>query len=196
MYVLVLISFMKFESQPIKAPDEHVDIDADRPIIKEMKMEFDPKNLTFLIKLDNLNFDDGLRDRAIRDGFTEKSEFHVTIIGFKLANLIKKAVKKDPALLERIQSIVRNSHFQIKLRPEVFSIEKEYPDEGLRRSYVQMIDVDGLDEFYRQLGEAMDLDSPIAPPPSHITLFTKGSSQGIGINSVEDFQKLNPVLID
>jgi hypothetical protein len=64
--------------------------------------------------------------------------------------------------------------------------------EGEERSLIVMVRVDGLGELYAELSGR--LGAPVAPPPTHITLYTRPCGQAIGIHDETDLRKLTEPL--
>jgi hypothetical protein len=64
--------------------------------------------------------------------------------------------------------------------------------EGEERTLVVMVRVDGLGELYAELSGR--LGAPLAPPPTHITLYTRPGGEGIGIHDESDLRSLTEVL--
>ncbi len=52
--------------------------------------------------------------------------------------------------------------------------------EGEERTLIVMVSVDGVGDLYAELSGR--LGAPLAPPPTHITLYTRPGGQGIGVH--------------
>jgi hypothetical protein len=178
------------------------------------KVTFDEGNYTLLLDLDARNVDVGaLTEWAAKRGLMPKDAFHITILGFKVAKELKRALKalpeaQRPDALLRIKTLVEQTDWRLSFRPERYYVAKEYvnPDpknkdaflRERRESLVQMVDMPGMEQFYRALNDL--LSTTLEAPPAHVTLYTGGddavkSKMGIGINSQAEFQQLNPELI-
>jgi hypothetical protein len=64
--------------------------------------------------------------------------------------------------------------------------------EGEQRTIVVMVRVDGLGELYAELSGR--LGAPLAPPPTHITLYTRTGGESIGIHDESDLRSLTEVV--
>jgi len=64
--------------------------------------------------------------------------------------------------------------------------------EGDERTLVVMARVDGLRELYAELSGR--LGAPLAPPPTHITLYTRPGGEAIGVHDESDLRALTRVL--
>lgn len=174
------------------------------------KINFDEKNFTLLLDLDKSAVDlAGLRESANKNGFEQKDEFHITVLGFKNGGEIKKILKKmtpeqKQDMLAKIKALVDETDWSFKFEPQKYHIAKDYKtadpkNKGAeitehRESYIQTISLPGIESFYKKLN--ILLGTSMEPPPAHITLFTGGSDKekakmGIGINSQEELKKLN-----
>jgi len=150
-----------------------------------------------------------IRDIAFKNGFKEKEEFHITVIGFKNGGEIKNLLEtisqnKKEYIIYEIKEIMNSIDWSFDIKSEIYHISKaytfvDYKNNNVkkienRKSYVQMLSMSGIKIFYEKLNYL--LDTNFEAPPAHITLFTGGdSNMGIGINTEEEFEKMNPQLI-
>ncbi|MDO8664548.1 MAG: hypothetical protein Q7K44_03345 [Candidatus Liptonbacteria bacterium] len=171
-------------------------------------MNFDDKNFTLLLNVDKNQLDfSGLRKIAGQNGFDEKNELHITIIGFKNGAEIKKILQTlsredQEDIIYQIKSLTNNMDWSFTLKPERYHISKEYAFRGpqgafkeKRESYIQMANMPCIKNFYDILNKI--LGTNLETPPPHITLFTSGDNRekakmGIGINSEAELAQLNP----
>lgn len=156
---------------------------------------FDQEKCTILLPIDEWAFDfASLRETAEREGFEKKDTFHITIVGFSHAGKIKEALNKFAEhdrenLMSAIRTLLYRTDWTSTLTADQFRISKD-----TRASYVQMASLPALESFYNELNALLDTD--LKPPLAHVTLYTKGqderSKMGIGIDSYEDFARMNP----
>ena len=186
----------------------------EKSFVSPESKSFDAKNNTLLLRVDKGTFDvQGIREKAEQEGFDEKSEFHITILGFKNGSEIKKILKKLPpeeqqSKIAEIQALVDGTDWSFVPEDRKFHISKEYktPDpknkgaeiSETRESYIQMIYLPAMKDFYTKLNGI--LGTNLEPPPAHTTLYTNGTDKekakmGIGINSEAELAQLNPELI-
>ena len=140
-----------------------------------------------------------------------KNEFHVTILGSQAGREIQQALKLHQESEEKLKKAIQESFLSqewgVYLQPDLYFVQKEYfasPNEEhteheLRKSIIQRVDVPQLSNFYTQLKAHFNITLPLPYP--HITLFTDSTNphkklRGIGIDSYEDFQKLNPLKLN
>ena len=175
---------------------------------------FDEGKNTLLLNIDKSTIElSGIQEMAEKNGFDQKGEFHITVLGFKNGGEVKKALKALPEAerqnaLSQIKSLVDSTDWSFALEPKRYHISKEYvtPDpknkgaelKERRESYIQMVYLPGMKIFYEKLNSI--LGTNLEAPPAHTTLYTGGddkekSKMGIGINSQDEFLKMNPELI-
>jgi hypothetical protein len=66
--------------------------------------------------------------------------------------------------------------------------------EGEQRTIVVMVRVDGLGELYAELSGR--LGAPLAPPPAHVTLYTRPEGKGIGLHDADDLRAMSRALTE
>lgn len=180
------------------------------PISPESKI-FETKYFTLILSINKDSLDlSSIREKAEEDGYDEKDELHITIIGFKNGTEVKKILKNlspgDKQLkLTEIQTLIENTDWSFIRKDKAYHISKEYktPDPNntgadlleVRESYIQIVDLPSIENFYKDLNGI--LGSSIKAPLAHITLFTKGTDRekarkGIGINSEVELAQLTP----
>jgi hypothetical protein len=135
-------------------------------------------------------------------GFDPKSETHVTIIGFPNGRKVMRAVKQNPEIEQAINRLIARSDFRFTPTGRAFEIEKEYAayrDRNTgevitpghtRQALIEEVEMPGLARFYGELSEL--IGEELAVPYPHISLGTRLDPRGIGINSVAEFEALNP----
>lgn len=194
-----------FEAPPPPAQGPQADMQP------PMHVAFDAERLTVLLQLDGdaVSAHD-LEIAATQNGLERKEELHITVVGFTQAELVKKALEKLPAeeqvhAARHVQELANKTDWRFKLDARRFHIAKIYTrrdadgkptgQEELRETYIQMVQLPALEEFYRELNSICG--TRLEPPPPHVTLYAKSSipenmQGGIGINTWKDFERLNP----
>ena len=154
----------------------------------ETENKFDDVNKTLLLDisksfLPNLNFVESL------ESFDPKAEYHLTVMGFPIGKLIKKAA---PEVEQQIKDLISNTEFNVSIKSplEAYKIKKTYPTQGEVESVIILAEVPELKGFYEKLSEILGVQ--LEEPFPHITVYTKGSSFGIGVTSQKDFETLSP----
>lgn len=217
------MNFEKYQPSPeeIKSAEDSM-TDEQKKISEEREKSFlapegrsfDESKNTLLLDIDKNVVDlDAIRELAEKNGFEQKGDFHITILGFKNGGEIKKALKALPEeqrqdMISQIKSLAESTDWNFVFEPQRYHIAKEYvaPDpknkgselREQRESYIQMVNLPGMKTFYDKLNALLGTNLEI--PPAHITLYTGGDDKekskiGIGINTQEDFLKMNPELL-
>ena len=200
-----------FNNTPQEAPKPE---GQERSSVTPEKKNYDDGKNTLLLGVGKDTIDlSGIQELADKNGFAQRGEFHITVLGFKNGAEVKKALKALPeaereSALAQIKTLVEETDFSFTLEPQRYHIAKEYvsPDpknkgaelKERRESYIQMVSLPGMKIFYDKLNAI--LDTNLEAPPAHTTLYTGGddkekSKMGIGINTQDEFLKMNPELI-
>lgn len=163
---------------------------------------FDETSLTLLLKISTpIKSIKKLQSRARRWRFSAKEEFHLTVIGTKTARILKELSETDIAA--KIEKVLAKIDWKYSLNKEILKIRKSYyrtdaqgeSQKETRESIIQMIDLTGLDQFYKKMNSTFK--TKIDLPVPHITLFSKSTDKrkqlrGIGVYSKEDLLALRP----
>ena len=171
-------------------------------------ISFDEGKFTLLLHITSgaINFG-GISEIAATNMFDKKSEFHITIIGFKGGMIIREALDKllkdeKQMALQQMRSLIARTIWGFTFLPQKYHMMKEYVSRAgtavsteHRESYIQMLEIPDVATFYDALNHI--LSTNLKPPPPHLTLYTRGDNPeraraGIGINSQEEFLKLSP----
>ena len=174
-------------------------------------INFNPEKITLLLDIDNRfpNME-AKRVQAKELNLSSKAEFHLTIIGSNTGEKIKKSISlleqsEREKILNKIYTLAESIKWSITLQNNFFYIEKEYTEEDpndqgsliyeKRKSIIQMAEIKGLNDFYKQLN--ILLKETFDEPLPHITLYTTSTREdkrlrGIGIYSQKQLEKLDP----
>jgi len=180
----------------MKNPDQHN--------LNLNKLEFSPETSTIILDIVPLALDiEKVKEVAEENGLNLKEEFHSTIIGRQVSNIITARVEALPHLEQleiraSVKNLAKKFHWNYSLQQNFFYISNEYGRNEKRQSIVQMIDFPDIVEFYVELNDL--LNTKFATPLPHVTLYTTSTREdnklrGIAIDSVEHFWLLNPIKI-
>lgn len=105
--------------------------------------------------------------------------------------------------MQEIQNLIQRTDWTLASKPKLYKVSKDYnftdrstgqTISSKRETIIQALDLKELLNFSNSLGQI--IGKKLEPQFPHLTLFTKGadaqSRMGIGIDTLEDFQKLNP----
>ncbi|MBI3957038.1 MAG: hypothetical protein HY340_03550 [Candidatus Kerfeldbacteria bacterium] len=143
-------------------------------------------------------------------GYEPKSEFHVTLIGFRNGKKIREALKRlapdrQRQTIGRINDLIAETDWTItNAEQQLMHITKDYVvvdqdrqerSRETRESVIQLLQLRGTEIFYQKINEM--LGTSLEAPPTHLTLFTKGtdperSRSGIGIETPSELEQLRP----
>lgn len=130
----------------------------------------------------------GLERRLCVDGIDllRKSEFHVTVLDRELgAHAHEPAPGGAPAA--RLPALFASLDWRWR-RTGARWLLQETQAEALAHSVIELIEMPALNAFRREL--AALLGEPVAPTPAHVSLYLAGTSEGIGLRSQAEFERL------
>ena len=111
-----------------------------------------------------------------------KPELHVTLVGRALGAELHAAFG-DRA--EGLVAAARDAHdWGFKRRGDWLLLRKPLTVDGhavIAHSLVERVDLPAMAPFHRALGRLLGRQLPLPPP--HVTLYTAGRAQGIGVSS-------------
>jgi hypothetical protein len=130
----------------------------------------------------------GLPERIEMRGVTwaVKDEFHVTA-----ANTPWLAQRAGVSLERAWQELAAALDGR-RAGPVRVGEELRLAHDGDERTVIVMASVDGLAELYVELSGR--LGAPLAPPPAHITLYTRPGGESIGVHDESDLRSLTEPL--
>lgn len=179
-------------------------------------IELNPKSKLLIVPVEIPGSETWLAEQEIGGKkFEKKPEFHITVIGIKRGQELKKLFAERPELEAELNGIIRSFDWRVKVLPEKYLIKqdremvrqlskadkKQRREQDLpeinevremvhRESIIQMAELPAFEDFFEKL-RTMGIDLGEVPP-IHITLYTHGDASGIAINSKEDWNKLKP----
>lgn len=122
------------------------------------------------------------RVQAIGSEWELKREFHVTAVNTEwLAERL--AMPVDRVWRELSQALQGRRAGPVRIRDELRLARRDE-----ERTIIVMAGVDGLSGLYEEL--AARLGAPLRLPPSHVTLYTRPSGEGIGIHAAVELELL------
>ncbi|HEX8154823.1 MAG TPA: hypothetical protein VF698_16945 [Thermoanaerobaculia bacterium] len=128
---------------------------------------------------------DGMARLSDFGDWKAKSEYHVTLLGKDGLG----ALLRDIGRLKIIQAEIAISRAAAEIEWRVRLLDEWWRvEDGKERTIVQLADVDGAEAFFTNLEWA--LETKLARPPYHVTLFTADSPRGIGVSTREDLERL------
>jgi hypothetical protein len=130
----------------------------------------------------------GLADEltALGREWRVKDEFHVTAAD---AEWLAERVGREAAdVWHHVAAAVEGR----RSGPIRLGSELRLAEEGEERTLLIMARVDGLGGLYRELSAR--LGAPLAPPPAHVTLYTRPGGKAIGLHDERELRELTRAL--
>ena len=115
-------------------------------------------------------------------GYKPKEEYHVTVIGLDLADLIQNSGKAN-----EVASLIDGYSWTFEASNKYIELAKDDENNVHRQSIICPVEVPELTQFYEELTSILDIN--VIRPPTHVTLCTKNYDRGIGLYSESDLRK-------
>lgn len=171
-----------------------------------MNFKWNPEKCTLLLGVEKPEIPEVVLMYANKNGFIQKSEFHLSIISFQNGKKIILKFGQDEQLFEKIKNLAHKYPWSVEYGNKYFEIEKYYNQveleksgyenipEQTRQTIVQKVFMLDLADFYTKLSDMTGIGFDVPFP--HLTLFARCDYepmvlQGIGLYSESDFEKYN-----
>ncbi len=158
--------------------------------ITPVSATFDPDTGFIIVNLDKVSY--GYLDQPVRyQGkiFQPKSELHITIIS-QDAEVLKQHVQSHPENLDTIEDLVLSTDWSFRKRFDFYYVTEEPEKETI----IQMVNVPMLEPFLKDLSK--QVGQGMVVPPTHVTLYTRGTERGIAIPNQAVFNELVKARVD
>ena len=110
--------------------------------------------------------------------FAAKTELHATVVGRALGARLKTAMAGDAALAVAIEATRATLDWSWSRGHAWWLLEKR-SDATCKASIVEGIALPAMAAFHARLGALLGCTLPVPPP--HVTLYTAGDADGIGV---------------
>jgi len=137
--------------------------------------------LTHLDKVDYGFFDQPVRYQG--KTFKPKAELHITLISQDSATILKH-LESHPDDFYDIQDLVRSTDFSFYKLDQFYYVEEQPGVETI----IQMVGIPRLSSFLKDLSSVVGKGFIV--PPTHVTLYTRGTEKGISLPDQNTFQQL------
>jgi hypothetical protein len=144
---------------------------------------FDVQTGLILAHLDKVDY--GFVDEPVRyqgKTFQPKSELHITLVS-QDAGAILKHLESHPDDIDEIQDLVFLADFTFFKLGEFYHVEEQPGVEAI----IQMVEIPGLRAFFKDLSKLVGQGFIV--PPTHVTLYTRGTVKGISLPDQQAFQQ-------
>lgn len=114
--------------------------------------------------------------------FAPKPELHITLIGGRLGRELHTGVGTRPKS-RAVQQAFQGQDWRFERSGRCYRLERhEFSEQGNGRragAIIEAVELPALAPFYRCIEELLGRQLPV--PPAHVTLYTFGRPQGIGV---------------
>lgn len=144
----------------------------------------DPRTGILLAHLDKVDYE--FIDEPVRyqgKTFQPKDELHITFISQDAAAILKH-LESHPENLDDIQDLILSGDFAFYKLGQFYYVEERPGVETI----IQMVDVPGLRPFFKDLSKIVGQGFIV--PPTHVTLYTRGTEKGISLSDQHTFHQL------
>lgn len=115
--------------------------------------------------------------------FAPKSELHITIVSRDAADRVLRQIQNQPGDDSRVQEVITSTDWSFrKLDSFHFAAEDDC------ETIIQMVEMPGLAGFFQDLAHITG--GGYILPPTHITLYMRGTEIGIGLPTPSVFNAL------
>lgn len=122
--------------------------------------------------------------------FTPKQELHVTLLGEKVASILKNKIRQDPETNVVLEHVFEDIDWSFKRSGPIHILSRRNKERTVQKTVILLIDMPGMTSFYEQL-KSLGLIADKSPvPPAHVTLYTHHCPLGIGVPSKEILNSL------
>lgn len=115
--------------------------------------------------------------------FEPKSELHVTIISAEDAEELRQYLHKKPDGAQSVWDILDETDFSFRKVDEFYYVEESPGVETI----IQMVEIPMLDTFFRSMSAMVGRGFVL--PPTHVTLYVRGTDRGIALPDQEVFRE-------
>jgi hypothetical protein len=116
-----------------------------------------------------------------------KRELHVTIVGSALAARLRAAPDHADASRAAIDDTIARLDWRWR-RCRAWTLLCNREGGQRRHALVEHVALPAMAEFHRRLGESLGRQLPV--PPAHVTLYTAGGGNGIGLPDAATLARL------
>lgn len=151
-----------------------------RPVNKD----FNPETGNILVSVDKVDYE--YDDRAVEyQGrvFTPKSELHITIVSMEDAEELRRFLEKTPDGTQSVWDILDETDFSFRKLDQFYHVVESPGVETI----IQMVEIPMLETFFRSMSGLVGRGFLL--PPTHITLYMRGTSIGIALPDQEVFRE-------
>lgn len=120
--------------------------------------------------------------------FAPKRELHVTLVGKALGAQLHVAIAAGRLDEVAVYDAFAARDWRFVRHATYLRLEKVADDGGRRGAIIELLDLPAMEGFHRRLGRLLGCTLPVPPP--HVTLYTAGDPEGIGVPDAAALRRL------
>lgn len=158
-------------------------------------------NIGIVLQPQNIHYDDGEaflllqldmeeyrfpKTLVIYEGevYQPKDELHITVLSQGAAKKVQEYLDANPGTRGKVEELIRRTEWSYEKIPRFYHVRKNSNENSL----IQLVRVPGLPAFYAELSDLVG--KQLEQPPTHVTIYTRGNPEGIGLPNHEVFEAL------
>lgn len=149
------------------------------------KTVFDPQTGFVVVQLNKAEF--SYNETPVRyQGrvFSPKAELHITVISADAAEAVRSFIERQPDDAVHVQEIVDETRWVFRELDSFYHVVESPEVETI----IQMVDMPYMAEFFSRLSGL--IRQGFILPPTHVTLYMRGTEKGIGLPTQTVFDQL------
>ena len=116
--------------------------------------------------------------------FKPKDEVHITILSREAAETVRQHLEHHPEQEDRLRRLINDTSWKFRKLDSFYHAQEGPGSETI----IQMVEVPELAAFFKQLEELVGKELEL--PPTHVTLYMRGTEKGIGLPTPDEFERL------
>lgn len=120
--------------------------------------------------------------RYLGKPFQPKQELHITIVS-QDAGIILKHLENHPDDVDDVQDLILSTDWSFSMLDDFFYVQEKPGVETI----IQMVDIAAIRSFFKDLSKL--IGQGFILPPTHVTLYTRGTEEGISLPDQQSFQQ-------
>jgi hypothetical protein len=154
-------------------------------LIQPAQASFNPDSGYLFVELDLETFELA-RGGVWFEGrlFEAKDELHITILSREAAEAVRQLLEDEPEQEDQFRRLIEESNWEFRKLERLYHVQEDQQVETI----IQMVEMPGLVDFFKQVKELVGKDLEL--PPTHVTLYMRGTDKGIGLPTQAEFERL------
>jgi hypothetical protein len=160
-------------------------------LIEPAGISFDDEDGYLIVKIDQDEYGYPKTRVKYQDAVLEpKDELHITVISQEGAERLAGFLQENQEGKDKFKNLVHEIDWSFRKQDRFFWVQEE---EGVE-TIIQMVEIPSMVDFFRSLSQVTGFG--LEPPPTHVTLFMRGTEKGIGLPDREKFERVTKKTIE